>query len=288
MGAALWRFWHLRGHLREGRGWLAQALALPAANKQSWSRAAALAALAGVAYWQQDYEAAERHYREALDIYRALGDRNGEAEVLYSLAYLEVIRGAADRALELYERSAGIWRELGNRVGEASASQAVVMMKLGAGRRADEAVQAVERAVKTFRQVGERFGLANSLHVLAMALREDGRLEEAIAASRDALGRFREDDNELGVAMALAGAASILAAQGRHADALRLGGAAAAVEERLGGGPPVAMRGYQDVRRLVAGALPAEEIERAWSEGRELTKDEACAMVFADIPSRRG
>ena len=288
MGAALWRFWQLRGHLREGRGWLAQALALPAAADPSSSRAAALAALAGVAYWQQEYEAAERHYREALDIYQALRDRRGEAEVLYSLAYLEVIRGAADQALELYERSAAIWRELGNRVGEASASQAVGMMKLGAGRPPGETVEPVKRAVETFRQVGERFGLANSLHVLAMALRQNGLLEEAIAASREALGRFRDDDNGLGVAMALGGAAAILAAQGRHRDALRLGGAAAAIEERLGGGPPLAMRGYQDVRSVLAAALPAQEIERAWWEGRELAEDEACALAFADVPSGAG
>ncbi len=285
MGAAVWRFWQLRGHLREGRSWLAQALALPAAAEHLPTRAAALVALAGVAYWQQDYEAAGRHYREALYIYRAVADRHGQAEALYSLAYLEVIRGAPDRALELYERSAGIWRELGNRAGEASASQAVGMMLLGAGRRADEALAAVERAVETFRQVGERFGLANSLHVLAMALRENGRLEEAVEASREALARFREDDNGLGVAMVLGGAASILAAQGRHEDALRLGGAAATMEERLGGGPPLAMRGYEDVRTLVAGALSATEIERAWSEGRDLAEDAACALLIADPPS---
>jgi predicted ATPase len=32
LGAALWRYWLVRGHLEEGRGWLARVLEMPASQ----------------------------------------------------------------------------------------------------------------------------------------------------------------------------------------------------------------------------------------------------------------
>src|SRR5207244_4033152 len=54
-GGALWRFWHLRGHLREGRRRLAEMLAaIPPDPALRAERAAALDGLGGIAYWQGD------------------------------------------------------------------------------------------------------------------------------------------------------------------------------------------------------------------------------------------
>jgi predicted ATPase/class 3 adenylate cyclase len=92
LASALWRFWLQRGYLREGAGWLRKLLALEP-DAVSATRAKAYAALGGLPYWLSDVEATERAYISALDQYRELNDRESEAEALYNLAFVSVMRG---------------------------------------------------------------------------------------------------------------------------------------------------------------------------------------------------
>ena len=82
---ALWRFWHLRGHLREGDRWTSEILAA-ASEAPSHGRTRALNGLAGLRYWMGDYAAARAAYQGMLDGARALGDGPSEAEATYPLA----------------------------------------------------------------------------------------------------------------------------------------------------------------------------------------------------------
>jgi predicted ATPase len=59
---ALWRFWQQRGHLAEGRRWLQEILTLPQAQEPTSARAKALTGAGGIAWWQEDIEAAHRFY----------------------------------------------------------------------------------------------------------------------------------------------------------------------------------------------------------------------------------
>ena len=69
VAALLWRFWHLRGHLEEGRALLQVLLAAPAVEMPAAVRADGLNALGSVAYWQRDTATAQRSYEEALALY---------------------------------------------------------------------------------------------------------------------------------------------------------------------------------------------------------------------------
>ena len=73
LGAALWRFWQMRGHLREGRERLRGVLTLPGAEQHPKARARALAAAGSVAYWMGDFPAAQERYQRALDLSREIG-----------------------------------------------------------------------------------------------------------------------------------------------------------------------------------------------------------------------
>ncbi len=78
LGFAMWRFWHMRGHLAEGRGILERVLAFPDQAAPQSSRAKALEAAGGTAYWQGDIDAARAFYLRALELWRAArtaGDR---------------------------------------------------------------------------------------------------------------------------------------------------------------------------------------------------------------------
>ena len=71
---SLWRFWELRGHYTEARGWLEQAVA-SSAEAPSKLRALALDGLGNIAWRQGDLVTATRALEESLGIWRATGER---------------------------------------------------------------------------------------------------------------------------------------------------------------------------------------------------------------------
>jgi len=78
LGAALERFWVIRGHRTEGLAFLERALA-SGAEVAPEVRAKALLAAARLAFVQGNYPRGEALARESLDLFRALGDSGGIA-----------------------------------------------------------------------------------------------------------------------------------------------------------------------------------------------------------------
>ena len=87
MAGALWRFWHQRAHLEEGREHLQSLLQRADAVAPTAARAAALAGLGGITYWQGDFVRAASAYAESLAIQRQLDDPGGLADALYNAGF---------------------------------------------------------------------------------------------------------------------------------------------------------------------------------------------------------
>jgi predicted ATPase len=85
LAARLWRFWQLRGHFAEGRRWLEETLATE--ESASMARAKALIGLAGLCYWQGDWDAAEAAYGQARELAKGLDDWWLELEALFGVAF---------------------------------------------------------------------------------------------------------------------------------------------------------------------------------------------------------
>ncbi|MDZ4718758.1 MAG: tetratricopeptide repeat protein [Roseiflexaceae bacterium] len=116
---ALWRFWYMRGMLREGRQWLETFLALPLAGNAA-ARAHALDG-AGILAWRQgEYQQAELWMNVALNLYRSERHQRGEARVLSHLGLLKVEQGTFAQALVCYEASLSLNRALGDSTGVAA------------------------------------------------------------------------------------------------------------------------------------------------------------------------
>ncbi len=116
---ALWRFWYMRGKLREGRQWLATFLSLPVAGHEI-ARAHALDGAAILAWRQGEYEQAQQWLTVALELYRGERHRRGEARVLSHIGLTLSERGMFEQALTFYEASLPISRELGDSIGVAA------------------------------------------------------------------------------------------------------------------------------------------------------------------------
>jgi predicted ATPase/class 3 adenylate cyclase len=275
---ALWRFWQQRGHLAEGRRWLEEILAMPSGQGRTASRAKALIGAGGIAWWQQDRQAAGAAYEEALAIERGLGDPARTAEALYNLAF--VVAGEdLESAARLLDESLDLFRRAGDEHGAARVLTLTVMRDAQAGNWGP-VIDSLEEVVAIWRRMGDRLHLAFDLVWLAYARGRVGYPGSARSAALEALELFREVDNATGIGIALTDLAFLATWDGRHEAAIRLAGAAESLKERVGG-PPGAIGGLLegDPAEEARGHVSEGSARRAWEEGLAMSVREAVALA---------
>jgi predicted ATPase/class 3 adenylate cyclase len=274
----LWRFWHLHGHLDEGRRWAEEVLALPAASEGTAERAKALTALGGLAYWQEDVPATRQAYEEALAIARELGDRAAEAEGIYNLAYVPAYEGDLRGAEALFEESRAMFENLGIRRGVAD-----VLWILGIISRLDGDLSRsralAEESLRLHREAGDLFGATDALHTLGRTALAQGDLTTAASSFLEALSVDEQVGNRTGMAIVMDNLAAKASAEANHLRALRLAGASEAIKEAAGGHAPPPLIDLPDPREAARQALSDAAVEAAWNEGRAMTLEQAFALA---------
>jgi DNA-binding SARP family transcriptional activator/tetratricopeptide (TPR) repeat protein len=210
---ALGPFFHRRGRLRAYAN--IQQIALAAARRLDDTLALAHAHhLLGHAQLQMsDFEAAEPNFRQALDLFRELGDRANEAVVLNGLAgmlekqerYPEALAVALD-ALRMLKAAGHWWTQatLENGVGWLYAH-------LG---QYEDALTHCQRALSLHRESGHRGGAADTLDSLGFVYLHLGDLEQAKAHYELAIDAYREIGAPFGEGNSLAGLGDVLLRSG--------------------------------------------------------------------------
>jgi predicted ATPase/class 3 adenylate cyclase len=274
--AAVWRFWQVRGDVASGLDWMTRLLARPVGR--TGDRARAEEAAGSLAYWQSDLEEAERHYREALAIFRELGDRRGTAQVTHDLAFIPILRGTGPEASRLLQAAIALYEEIGDgeRAARAKADLGLLLMAQGDH---SAALPLLEEALSRTRERGDLSRLADDLLRIGNAHRMLEEFGQARADHLEALEIMERTGATGGIAAVLEMMATIDSDQGRYQRALRLYGAGQAMAESVGAqdvpdwflfGDPVG-----DSRR----ALGDEAVEAALAEGRRMTREEAVAYA---------
>ena len=282
MAGRLWRFWHQRGHLGEGLAIINALLACPAAAGHTAGRASALNGAGGLAYWQNDFEAAGRYYAEQLAIVEELGDQGGLAEANFNLGFLEAVPGHFDVALQRYEAALAQWGALGNESGVASVLVGMAMVRYLQGDLARASAVAAEAAAMS-RQLGDHYRLASSLGIQSRVAIDQGLLDDAFGFGSEALRLYADVSDPTGIEMSIDDLGRIAYLEGDAALGLRLGSAAAALRERTAGGAPPSLvkhGDYVDDARRTAG--PAADV--AWAAGQSMSMDAAVAAALARSP----
>ena len=275
---ALWRFWHLRGHLREGERWAGEILA-KAPPGPSHGRTRALNALGGLSYWMTDYTSAGRAYEAMLADARSIGDHSSEAEASYSLGYIYAIDRDHDAARASYRESARVADRIGDRLGVANAIGGIALMDLLDGRYV-ESRDGMRQAVALFREIGDRWLYLNAQGILGRSLQHLGSPDEARAAALEQLdGAIELGDGTL-TALALHILASVGAQQGDLERAIRLEGASRGLMDQIGGGAPGALIPELQPDEVAAAAgASTDDIARWLAEGRALGDQEVIALA---------
>ena len=281
LAPSLWRFWYFRGHLAEGRRWLAELLGAPGAAARTPVRGKALMAIGSVAYWQNDFEATRLFYEEGLEIFREVDDQPGIAEALYNLGFVAMIEGDLELGRSRYTESRTLYQTLSNAYGVANATWGLAMAALLSDR-LDEAATLGEEAKRRFRDIRNWYGEFTGDFVLFEVERRRGNWDEVERIIFSQLDRATEMRDALGMASLLETVGNIEIHRGRPRRGLALAGAAAALKDSAGGGAPPALVVVPDARGLAARTLPEGEVAAEYERGYGMTFDEAVAYLRKD------
>ncbi|MEV5202014.1 BTAD domain-containing putative transcriptional regulator [Streptomyces sp. NPDC053720] len=223
---ALAHLYSLAGRFREADHEAREAVRLAGSAGDSWTMGDALNSRGVIALYQNRHEDGEAHLSRAVEYFRALGDRPGEAGVLCNLSRMHLATGRTASAVALARQGIEIYDALGSSVRGANGryTLALALTRSGeldlagdrlhealdvfregrqklwegmslfrlaevdlAARRPAQAAVNAETALITLGGIGGEWRRANVLTVLGHALSELGQTGRAVASWNEAL-----------------------------------------------------------------------------------------------------
>lgn len=277
LAVALWRYWHMRGNIAEGRRWLGEALAM--GGEDSLIRIRTLEAAGGLAWWDGDMEASRRHYLEALGLLRSFGDDAEIANALFNLAFPTGWIGLTDEGLAYADEARSIYERLGDEAGVAKCYWAWGGVAHYA-RRDEEARVAYEKAIPIYERVGNNFDLAWAHRMLGTSLVNLGETEEAVAQLTAGLSIFEEAGDMSGVILHLRDFAQIAINNVQPERALTLAGAIAALEDETGLGLLEGFSEQLEGLDAIEEELGSDRSEEVYERGRNMSHTQAVRFAL--------
>ena len=232
LAGALMRFWEVRGHFREGRGWLERTLSRWPDGAAA-ARAVALNAAGSLAYHAADYEQAAALHQRALDLRRRLGDRRGMAASLHNLGTTALYLADLDQAEALCEEARSLWREVGDERGVAISLNSSAILARNCGDHA-RARACYDESLAIFRRLGDTWGTGLVLNNLARVARDVEDWGQVAALAGEALALFQQLGDRRGISWIFSNLTVVAGRRGSWELAARLHGAAEALREAIG------------------------------------------------------
>jgi tetratricopeptide (TPR) repeat protein len=318
LGLALFGYWERREQLDEGRQRLLSILAMPVPVPPR-QRARIMSFAAALSHNRGDYAAGLALHRQALQIFRTVGDKVGEAAELNSLAAHARITGDYEEARIYCEQTLELCRALGGEPETAAAlsNLADVVSRLGdhtaARRLIDEALviferqgdeagvcqsisyladfarrsgdsaearQLHQRALDGFAGIGDAWGVARSAEDLAQLTAAGGDRQTAYRLFTRALAIFHQLDHRRGIGRVLEGLALLAQEELEFERALTLAGAAFAIRRTFGVPPrPAERTAFERALAPTWRSCPARAAQTAWTAGTIMSVDQAVGFA---------
>ena len=218
-GAALWRYWMVRGLMSEGRRFLDRALAKEALAAVHEAGATALYGAGALAEDQHDFARATEVYHASLALCAARGDHSGMARARAGLGSLAITQGNLDEAETLYGQVQAAASEAGDRWQTMVATLNLGNIALYRGD-LDFATAQYEAALGLLYELGDRHGVALALANLGVVAQRRGELERAVTHYQDSLVLSRELGSQAATAKALLNLGDVLLSQGEARTAI--------------------------------------------------------------------
>ena len=205
---AAWRYFHRRGHLPEARHLLTGLLDIPGASGAA--RAEGMDGLAGIVYWQGDYEEARELYEELLELFRALDEPERVADTLFALSTTTSFLGDLDRGAVYGDEARAAYEEAGvfDGVRRVVAAKALGTWQAG---QLEDAPQLWTEAEDLFESAGDTAEQLQTQIAMAAVTHQLGRTDEAVERARSILEGMLEIGDVSGTIMVLDYLGAILA-----------------------------------------------------------------------------
>ena len=276
------RYWEHRGRVRDARVRLARALdARPDAAADR--RGVAYARLGRLAYRARDYPAARAALQRAEAIMRGLGNDGGVARALSELALVETVAGEPERGRSLCDESIATFRRCDDAVGEAWACTVLALVEFVRGD--VEEVRLATQRVLSLTGPDRPAALTMTAHLWIAC---SAALAGDVAAHRRhvtvALAHIEEAGAAIGDPDWIWGGCHLAVSEGRLRAALRLAGAAEALERRGGtqSAEPVVSGLCRDAVRTASAGLGRRAAARYAAQGARMTTPELMAEALAE------
>jgi DNA-binding SARP family transcriptional activator/tetratricopeptide (TPR) repeat protein len=184
-------------------------------------------------------DATETH-RDALDAWRALGDRRGEAQALGDVGFALYRTGQYAPALRCANDALSIYRDLGDQHGEADVLDQIGLVHWHSARYRD-GLTCFQEALAIARDIGYRHREADTLSHSGIAFWHIGRYREAVDCFEEALSICRLIGDRRRQAKLLNNIGDAQQHFGYHRDALDLYEQALEIFEEIGGSQNMAI-----------------------------------------------
>ena len=280
VAASLWRSWHLRSHLDEGRRLVQELADIAGPRAGTRSRARTDLCLGNLAYWQTRYEQALECYVRAEARFQGLGDAAGLAEATYDQGFALHLVGRTGEGQARLKEARERYRSLDDAVGEANAVAGLAFGLCNLGR-LDEAAELAQTSLSVLREQADSFSIANTLGLLGMIRLAQGHLERAELLLREAMATHAAANHPTGVVWMLRGFATLALAHNEPRRALRLAAAADVLDPDQQGGFITGVT-EPDVLTEAMRLLPAPEVQRVWEAGHAISIDDAIRDALSD------
>lgn len=220
LAIAMFRFWEMRGHLREGYDRLVRLLGR--ATKRTTPHAGALWIAGRLAFSLGDYTAATAHLEACLDMARELGEKPYIAAALNNLGLIAASgRGDYTTAAALYEESLALRRALGDKRGIGAVLNNLANVADAQGHYA-LARAWHEESLAIGRELGDLRSVAIALNNLGVLARNEGDYTTAYSYFSESLSIRQKMRDQTGIASSLNNLGLVVCHQGDYAEARAL------------------------------------------------------------------
>jgi predicted ATPase/DNA-binding CsgD family transcriptional regulator len=272
----LWRFWLIRGHLREGGQWLERALAAYGQHETP-ARVRALVGAGMIATYLEDESRAAELLDESIAICRRLDDRESLELALTGRALVARKLGDLGAARALYHEVL-----VAGGSGGGYAGYAVPGALQGLGwlafweRDEDEAGRLFADSLTTFEELGDRLQAAGSLYGLAQLASRRGDHEQAQVLCERALTLATDLNDRWLSSICLQGMGRAAVAAGRVEVGVRILSAAERARQNTGTQwTPFVRDDHERTLASARAALGEDGFADAWAAGQALTPEHA-------------
>jgi class 3 adenylate cyclase/tetratricopeptide (TPR) repeat protein len=249
------------------------------------SRADAFLGLCHIYAWTSRFPEMERASAQALELYRALGDSEGEAKCLSQRGYARQLSGDIAGAIELHEQSLFLSTATDNKL-----EQSNCLNNLGAAYSSQgdlrKGLVHFQESLEIKRHIGDLEGEAANLHNLGYIQFTLGNLSEALALLSASIDRKQRIGDKAGAAVTLNSIGTVHIAMGQFEKGLDY--CQRALKARIEVGD-VRGQGYslQNISRVLAMIGPLEEavdtLKRSLEVAREVADREGEALVLTAL-----